>query len=62
VKGHGLIVRGSSQVANDSARMSPIQRRESVDDALARAIEAVRSLDVPHLEVEDERAPDEWLH
>ena len=37
-------------------------RRESVDDALARAIEAVRALDIPHLEVEDERKPGEWLH
>jgi hypothetical protein len=36
--------------------------RGSVDDALARAIEAVRSLDLPHLEVEDEREPGEWLH
>jgi hypothetical protein len=33
-----------------------------VDDALARAIEAVRSLDIPHLEVEGEREPGEWLH
>ena len=38
------------------------KRRESVDDALARAIKAVRSLDIPHLEVEDERKPGEWLH
>ena len=38
------------------------KRRESVDDALARAIEAVRSLDIPHLEVEDEREPGEWVH
>jgi hypothetical protein len=36
------------------------KRRESVDDALAHAIEAVRSLDIPHLEVEGE--PGEWLH
>jgi hypothetical protein len=38
------------------------KRRESVDDAFARAIEAVRSLDIPHLEVEDERGHGEWLH
>ena len=37
-------------------------RRGSVDDALARAIEAVRSLDLPHLEIEGEREPGEWLH
>lgn len=36
--------------------------RESVDVALARAIEAVRLLDIPHLEVEDEVEPGEWLH
>lgn len=38
------------------------KRRGSVDDALERAIQAVRSLDIPHLEVEDERDPGEWLH
>ena len=38
------------------------KRRASVDDALAAAIQAVRSLDIPHLEVEDEGAPGEWLH
>jgi hypothetical protein len=36
--------------------------RGSVDDALKSAIEAVRSLDLPHLEVEGEREPGEWLH
>jgi hypothetical protein len=33
-----------------------------VDDELARAIEAVRSLELPHLEIEGEREPGEWLH
>jgi hypothetical protein len=38
------------------------KRRESGYDALARAIDAVRSLDIPHLEVEDGHEPGEWLH
>ncbi len=38
------------------------RRRGSADDVLAAAIQAVRSLDIPHLEVEDERTPGEWLH
>ena len=38
------------------------KQRGSVDDAIARAIEAVRSLEIPHLEFEDEREPGGWLH
>jgi hypothetical protein len=36
--------------------------RGSVENALARAIEAIRSLELPHLEIEGEREPGEWLH
>jgi len=42
-----------------------LQRRghsTSVDVALAAAIEAVRKLEIPHLEFADEVAPDEVLH
>lgn len=38
------------------------KRRGPMDEALARAIEAVRSLDIPHLDVEDDGEPTEWLH
>lgn len=34
----------------------------SVDQALALAIQAVRSLDIPHLEVEGDEHHGEWLH
>lgn len=37
-------------------------RRGSADAALAAAIQAVRSLDIPHLSVEDDETPGEWLH
>jgi hypothetical protein len=36
--------------------------RRSVDDALALAIQSVRSLDIPHLEVEGEPQNPEWVH
>jgi hypothetical protein len=32
------------------------------DDALAAAIKAVRSLEIPHLEVDDEDAGRDWVH
>ncbi len=38
------------------------KRRSSVDDALATAIHAVRSLDIPHVEPEPDHADGEWLH
>ena len=53
------VLRALRAIRRESRRS---KRRESVDDAFARAIEAVRSLDIPHLEVEDEREPGEWLH
>jgi hypothetical protein len=53
------VLRALRAMRRDSRRST---RREPVDDALARAIEAVRSLDIPHLEVEGEREPGEWLH
>jgi hypothetical protein len=39
------------------------KRRTSADHALELAIQTVRSLDIPHLEVEDEQQHGgEWLH
>ena len=38
------------------------QERGSVDHALAMAIHAVRSLEIPHLETEDDQPNDEWVH
>lgn len=39
------------------------KRRTPADDALARAIKVVRSLDIPHMEIEnDEQHDGEWLH
>jgi hypothetical protein len=39
------------------------KRRTSADHALAMAIETVRSLDIPHLEVEDDEQPNgELVH
>lgn len=38
------------------------KRRASADDVLARTIDTVRALEIPHLEVEDEPEPSEWLH
>jgi len=38
------------------------KRSEAADRALELAIRAVRALDIPHVEPEDEREPGEWLH
>ena len=38
------------------------KRREAVDHALATAIHAVRSLDIPHVEPESDDNPGDWLH
>ena len=43
-------------------RLRHSKRRESADHALALAIHAVRSLEIPHLEPEDEPQTREWLH
>ena len=36
--------------------------RTSADHALDLAIQAVRSLEIPHLDVEDEQANGDWVH
>ena len=38
------------------------KRAAAVDHALALAIQAVRSLEIPHLEVEGDEHHGEWLH
>ena len=38
------------------------KRGERADHALALAINAVRSLEIPHLEQEDERNGGDWVH
>jgi imidazolonepropionase-like amidohydrolase len=38
------------------------KQRASADQALAMAIEAVRALEIPHLEPEDEQPNGEWVH
>jgi hypothetical protein len=38
------------------------KRGGRADHALALAINAVRSLDIPHLEREDEREAGDWVH
>jgi len=37
-------------------------RRRSADAALAMAIHAVRTLELPHLETDDDSPQGEWLH
>ena len=38
------------------------KRRASVDDAFEKAIRAVRSLDIPHMEPEPDDHHGDWLH
>ena len=39
-----------------------VKRSTGADKALAAAIQAVRSLEIPHLEVEGERGGADWVH
>jgi hypothetical protein len=43
-------------------RLKRSETTGSADDALASAIEAVRSLDIPHLEFDDEVVDGEVVH
>ena len=38
------------------------KQRKPIDDAFALAINAVRSLEIVHLEVEDEEDGADWVH
>lgn len=38
------------------------RRSKGADKALAAAIQAVRSLEIPHLEVEGEQQGGDWVH
>jgi hypothetical protein len=38
------------------------KQRKPADDVLALAIQAVRALEIPHLEAEDEDEGSEWVH
>lgn len=44
------------------ARLQMSGKSRSADQALAQAIEAVRTLDIPHLETDDEVVDGEVIH
>ena len=39
-----------------------LRRSKGADKALAAAIQAVRSLEIPHLEIEGEHHGGDWVH
>ena len=46
----------------EQRRLRDGKHRTSADRVLAMAIRAVRSLEIPHLEPDDDPQPGEWLH
>ena len=44
------------------ATQRELRKSKGADRALAAAISAVRSLEIPHLDVEDEREGSDWVH
>ena len=44
------------------ATRKELEKSKRAADALSAAIKAVRSLEIPHLESEDEREGGDWVH
>ena len=44
------------------ATRKELRKSKCADRALSAAIQAVRSLEIPHLETEDERQGGDWVH